>query len=58
MEEKDENPIVESFRTYKDKMKELAECFDRLEKSLARKRQLEEEEKEAEQEKDEKDTTD
>lgn len=44
--EKDENPIVEGFRTYKDKMKELAECFDRLEKLLEKQHQLEKEEQE------------
>ena len=58
MEEKDkeENPIVEGFKTYKDMMRELAECFDRLEKLLEEKSRLEKEE--AEQEKEEKDTTD
>lgn len=54
--EKDENPIVKGFRTYKDKMRELAECFDRLEKLLEKQHQLEKEE--AEQEKEEKDATD
>lgn len=46
MEEEDENQIVKDFRIYKDKMKELAECFDRLEALLERKRQLEKEEQE------------
>lgn len=55
--EKDENPIVEGFRTYKDKMRELTECFDRLEKLLEKKHQLEKEEQE-EAEQEEKDATD
>lgn len=46
MEEKEESQIVKDFRTYKDKMKELAKCFDRLEELLERKRQLEKEEQE------------